>query len=249
MNKTIAARPHFHLASAGLAAIVALGVASPALAAPGIGEEVYGATVEPGEIELEARFGQLAGGDADGENNFRLEAGYGVSGHLRVATVAEFERAPGDNSQLTHAGIEAVYHVARIGGVDIAAYGEYELGFHGESDGLEAKLLVERRARLWDLRLNLIAEKPLDSTEPVELGYAASADVAVASGTRLGVTAFGEMGGFRRFLPYAEHYLGPTAKFHIHPAHLKIETGYLFALGKAREETDGQWRLNLEFEL
>jgi hypothetical protein len=229
---------------------MALAVAAdPALAAPGIGEEVYGATVEPGEIELEARFGQLAGGDAGGANNFRLEAAYGVNGHLRVATVAEFEREAGESSRLTHVGVEAVYNLARVGGIDVAVYGEYEQGFHGDSDGLEAKLLLERRTRRWDLRLNLIAEKPLDATEPVELGYAASADLAVADSARLGVTAFGELGGFRHFLPYAEHYLGPTAKFHVRPAHLRIETGYLFALSKAREDTSGQWRLNLEFEL
>jgi len=229
---------------------LALGIAAaPALAAPGIGEEVYGATVEPGEVELEARFGQLAGGDAGGENNFRLEAGYGVNGHLRVATVAEFEREAPDSSHLTHVGIEAVYNLARVGGIDVAAYGEYEQGFHGDSDGLEAKLLLERRTRLWDLRLNLIAEKPLDAAESVELGYAASADVAVADGARLGVTAFGELGGFRHFLPYAEHYVGPIATFRVRPAHLRAETGYLFAFGKAHDETCGQWRLNLEFEL
>lgn len=235
--------------SMALAGAMAVAIATPATAAPGLGDEVYSATVEPGEVELEARYGSLSGGDAAGESNFRLEAGYGLTGHVRVATVAEFEREPADRSHLTHVGFESVVNVARVGGIDIALYGEYELGFHGESDGIEAKLLLERRTRCWDLRLNLIAEKPLDSQVATELEYAASADVAVAEGARLGVSGWGELGGFSHFAPYAEHYLGPIAKFHLRHSRLRIETGYLFALAKAHEETNGQWRLNLELEI
>lgn len=228
----------------------ALAAATPALAAPGLGEEVYGATVEPKEIELEIRSGILAGGADAGENNFRLEAGYGVNGHLRVATVLEFEKEPGQSRKAEALGFEAVYNVARIGGIDVALYGEYEFGFLGP-DAVETKLLLERRTRLWDLRFNLIAEKPLDSTAPTEFGYATSADVSVTDNVRLGVTAFGELGTVHHFAPYAEHFVGPTAKFKfpLGDHRLKVETGYLFAVGKAREDTDGQFRLNLELEL
>ncbi len=104
----------------------------------------------------------------------------------------EFEKDPGATNQLTHAGIEAVYNLARIGGIDVAAYGEYELGFHGDPDGVEAKLLLERRTQNWDLRFNLVAEKPLDSTQQTAFGYAASADFAVGRDVRLGATAFGD---------------------------------------------------------
>jgi len=229
----------------------ALGFATPALAAPGLGEEVYAATVEPKEIELEARTGILAGGTDAGEDNFRLEAGYGINGHLRAAAVVEFEKEPGSVNKATHAGVELVANVAHIGGIDVAVYGEYELGFHGDSDGVEAKLLLERRTRLWDFRLNLVAEKPLDAAAPTEFGYAVSADTSVAENLRLGVTAFGELGTVHRFAPYAEHFVGPSAKFHLHGIAngVWLETGYLFAIGKAREGTKGQFRLNLELEL
>ncbi|MDE2405706.1 MAG: hypothetical protein KGM17_13645 [Sphingomonadales bacterium] len=238
-------------AAVAFAAACGIGAASPAIAAPGLGDEVYAATVEPGELELESRYGVLAGGPASGEDNFRLEAGYGVNGHLRIAVVGEFEKEAGSSRKATHAGIEAVYHLGRIGGIDIAAYGEYELGFHGDADGVEAKLLLQRRTRLWDLRFNLIAEKPLDSSEPTEFAYATSADVAMADKVRLGVAAFGDLGTGRRLFPYAEHYIGPNAKFRLPLAghNLRIETGYLFAVARARDDADGQFRLNLEIEL
>ena len=46
-------------------------------AAPGLDDEVYGATVETGKTEIETRYGRLAGGSADGEDAFVLEAAHG----------------------------------------------------------------------------------------------------------------------------------------------------------------------------
>ena len=55
MNKTIL-----------LSALAALAFAQPAAAAPGVGSKVYGATVEKGVTEIEARYGRLSGGPASG---------------------------------------------------------------------------------------------------------------------------------------------------------------------------------------
>ena len=131
----------------------------------------------------------------------------------------------------------------------MALYGEYEAVVSG-TDKLEGKLLLEYRSRLTDLRLNLVAAKPLRSGDPVELAYAASADVAVAENLRLGASAFGDLGTFRQFAPRAEHFVGPTAKFRINGlgAPLKVETGYMFALAKAKDDANGMFRLNLELE-
>jgi len=181
----------------------------------------------------------------------KLEAGYGVTDRLRLAVVGEFEREPGGPRKAEAAAIEAVYALGRVGGVDVAVYGEYEFGFNGNSDAAETKLLLERRAGIWDARLNLIAEKPLASGAPVELGYAASVDAAVLGKTRLGVQAFGGLGTFRDFAPRAEHFVGPVAKFDLTglgAEHTGIEIGYLFALGKAKDDADGQLKINLEFE-
>jgi len=235
---------------AGISIMLAFTVSSTAYAAPGMADEVYSATVEPGEWELESRFGVLAGGPDAGENALKLEVGYGITGHTRIAAVAEFEKDIGSPRKLEAVAFEVVQNVARIGPIDVALYGEYE-AVRGGADEMETKLLLEHRGRLTDVRFNLIAAKPLISGAPVELGYAASADVAVGDGVRLGASAFGGLGTFRTFAPYAEHFAGPTAKFRIDGLGkpLKLEANYLFAMGAAKADAKGMFRLNLELEL
>jgi len=222
-------------------------------AAPGLGDEVYGATVSKGEVEAEIRYGRLGGGTDHGEDATKLELGYGVSDSFRLAMVGEFEKEPGQPRKADSVAIEAIYELGNLGGkqggVDFALYGEYEIGFLGP-DKLETKLLVQHHKGPWDLRLNLIAAKPLASGAPVELGYAMSADVETLGEVRLGVQAYGELGTFSRFAPHAEHFAGPVVKFEIEGLdhELGLELGYLFALGKAKDDTDGQMRMKLEME-
>ena len=242
------------LLAALLAGVIAAHPA-PAHAAPGAGEEVYAATVEPGEWELEARYGRLAGGPDTGEDNLRLEAGYGVTGTLRLAAVGEFEReAAGPHTsphKATAFAIEAVYHLAHARGWDFAVYGEFEKGLNGHPDAIESKLLIERSTRNWDLRANLIAEQPLREGESLELGYALSLDRAVSDAVRLGVVGFGELGNQHRLFPFAQHYWGPAIKWRPggagHP--LRLEASWLVPLAEARDHAKGQLHLNLEWEL
>lgn len=236
--------------SFGAALAAGLLATGTAHAAPGLGDEVYGATVEPGEVEIETRYGVLTGGPDAGEDNFRLEVGYGITGHTRIAAVAEFEKDAGADRKLEAVSIEAIQNVARLGPIDVAVYGEYEAVRDG-TDQLEGKLLLEWRGRSADLRLNLIAGKELASGAKVELGYAASADIAVTKGVRAGLAAFGGLGTFDDFAPRDEHFVGPNLKFRTDALGkpLKIETGYLFALGAAKDDADGMFRLNLELEL
>lgn len=232
-----------------IAAALACALSTPALAAPGLGEEVYGATVEKGEAEVEARFDVLDGGPDHGEDVIKLEAGYGVTDRLKLATYVELEQEPGDRRRAEEVAVEAIYHVGRAGGIDFALYGEYAVGLHGP-DKLETKLLMQHRSGPLDVRLNLIAEKELVSGEPVEFGYAASADVETFGEIRLGVQAFGELGTTRKFLPRAEHFMGPIAKFEIEGLgpEIGLEAGYLFALGKAKDDANGQLRVAVELE-
>jgi hypothetical protein len=159
------------------------------------------------------------------------------------------ERENGASREVEALGIEAIYALGRLGGIDVALYGEYEIGLEGP-DAIETKLLLQRSVGPFDARLNLIAEKELGHAGAVELGYAASADVAAFGEVRLGAAAFGELGTTRDFLPSAEHYAGPVAKFEVEGLgpELEIEAGYLFALGRARDDADGQFRLKLELE-
>lgn len=240
---------HRNLIAGAVLASALLGSTS-AQAAPGLGGEVYGATVEPGEVEIELRSGVLTGGPDAGESVVKAELGYGITGHTRIATVVEFEKEPGSPRRLEAIAFEVVQNVGRIGPVDVALYGEYEI-VRGGSDEGEAKLLLEYRGRALDLRFNLIAGKELANSNKVELGYAASADYAVSDSTRVGVAAFGGLGTFSNFAPRAAHFVGPNFKFHTAAfgRPFKIETGYLFALGAAKDDAKGMVRLNLELEL
>jgi hypothetical protein len=232
------------------AAAAASFIATSAHAAPGLDAEVYGATVEKGRFEFESRYNELAGGPDDGEGVIKLEGAYAPSRNTRFAVIGEFEREPGETRKLEAAGFEVIHALGRAGGLDFAVYGEYEIGVNGHADKAEAKLLVERRAGPLDFRFNLIGEKELEKGEKVELEYAASADVEAFDDVRLGIHAFGELGGFDKFLPSAEHFAGPVARTEIEGLgpEIEIEAGYLFAIDKAKDDTNGQFRLALEVE-
>lgn len=236
-----------------LAAIAAASVfAQPALAAPGVGEQVYGATVEKGVTEVESRYGRLTGGPDAGEDGLVLEVAHGFTDHVYGAVLAEFEREPGGSRRLEAFGLESVVNVGRIPslGLDVGVYGEYEAVRDGP-DHVETKLLLQHKRGAFDGRLNLIAEKSLSGGNPVGFGYAASADWEVVDEVRLGAAAFGDFGPARDFRLGGEHFAGPIVKAeleHFGPGELQVETGYLFALGDARDDAKGQLRLNLEYE-
>lgn len=222
-------------------------IAAPAWAEPS--GEISSPIVEKGETEFEAIYGRLSGGPDSGEDILRLEASHSVSDRLRLAIRGEIERPPGGPRKLEALSFEAIYELGRVGGIDVGLYGEYEFVPH-DADKLEAKLLLERRSGPFDAKLNLIAAKPIASGNPLEFGYAASADVEAVGELRLGLAAFGGLGSTDKFLTRADHYVGPVVKTEIEGLgpELGIEAGYLFALGKAKDDSDGQFRLVLEME-
>ena len=234
-----------NLAWAIACALVWLSV--PALAEPS--GEISSPVVVKGETEFEAIYGRLSGGPDSGEDILRLEASHSVNDRLRLAIRSEIERAPGGNRKLEAVSFEAIYELGRVGGIDVGLYGEYENVLDG-TDKLEGKLLLERRSGPFDARLNLIAARPLASGNPLEFAYAASADVEAIGELRLGVAAFGGLGSTDDFLPRADHYVGPVVKTEIEGLgpEIEIEAGYLFALGKAKDDSDGQFRLVVEME-
>ena len=63
--------------------------------------------------------------------------------------------------------------------------------------------------------------------------------------------AFGELGNTDRLSTRGEHFSGPVAKYeveHLGKRELGIEAAYLFALGSARNQADGQLSVLLEYE-
>lgn len=235
-----------------LVASILLIVPSVAYGEPGLDDIVYGATVEPGKTEIEARYGRLTGGEATGEDAFVLEVARGFSPHFYGASLATFEREPRGSRRLETLALEGVVTVGRINRLDLdsAVYVEVEHAIHGP-DTLETKLLLERRKGRFDSRLNLIAERALTSGAPIEFGYAASADYKLIDDLSLGAEAFGDLGTSHRITTRSQHFVGPAVKVeldHAGPGELELRTGYLFAVGRSRDETKGQLRFGLEYE-
>ncbi|HSR00481.1 MAG TPA: hypothetical protein VLM36_11270 [Sphingomicrobium sp.] len=229
-------------------------IATPAMASPGVGDPVYGATVKDGTTDIEVRYGRLTGRSAEGEDGMVFEAEHAFSSRLSIAGLVETGREPGQSRQVNAFAMEGIYSLGHIQALnlDTALYVELKHGLRGENDAIELKGLFEHRAGRFDGRLNVIADKPLGSSEPIELGYAALADWAVVGDeVRFGLEAFGDMGTTEHLGGRQEHFVGPIGKFeieHIGPGDLEIEAGWLKAFGAARDITDGQARLLLEYE-
>jgi hypothetical protein len=227
--------------------------AAPAFAeAPGESDEVYGARIEPWVFELEGRYHSLEGGPEGGENMLKVEAAYGVSSKLRLAVTGEFEKPLGDIRRANEIGIEAIYSLGSIGPIDVAVYGEYAIGLRDNPDSVEGKVLLEYQRGTFDARLNLIADKALAANQPVDFGYSYQIDKEAIGTLRLGVQGFGNLGTLDNSFPAEEHFMGPSISANIlgfgHRPMLDVSAGYLFALGKTRANTDGQFRFAVEFE-
>jgi hypothetical protein len=244
----------------GGAAAIAAGVlcAGAAAAEPGLANKVYAPYVRNGLTEVEVRGGRFTGGAANGESALVVELERGISDRISLAVLAEFEDHPGEARKLDAVAVEGVVYIGQIPGlgVDVGGYLEYEQRIHNESGAAEAKLLLARRAGPFEGLLNLIAVQPLtdrDGEGAMEFGYAAQGTMRAARGLKLGVQAFGDLGTNRSFGGRQAHFVGPMANWEIRPAWLKggeleFEVAYLAAVGPARDDTDGQLRLTVEWE-
>lgn len=224
-------------------------------AEPGVGDPVYGATLNKGVTEFEARYGRLTGGPENGTDGLVLEAEHAFSNRLAAAVLLELNREFDGRRELSAVSAEAIYALGSIRplAIDVALYGEYKFGLRSEADVVEGKLLLEHRAGPFDARLNLIFEHAIKANQPIELGYAVSADWRVVGDDfRLGFAAFGDLGTSERFGGRQEHFAGPDIKTeieHVGPGELEIEAGWLRAFGAARDHTAGQARLLLSYEV
>lgn len=237
------------------AAICALCFPVSARAFPGGGGKVYSPEVEKGEFELESRTSYLTGGEEDGEAESKLEAGYGFTDNWASALLAEIEREPGEDAELTALAWENVFELPKIEGspFDFGLYGEYEQSLKGEGAKLEAKLLSQFTQGRFVQRLNLVAERAFgdDAEDEVEFGYEWLSAFEVAHDVQLGLEGFGELGDSDNFgdLNAHGHYFGPAAIFEVEPfenSEFEIQLGYLAGFGEA--ESDGQLRFLIEWE-
>lgn len=216
-----------------------------ALASPGRGDDADGATVERGAIDSSLIYDRLTGGPQDGVDLLQIGATYGATDRLRLGMQASFEREPGSARRVDTVGAEALLNVGRVGPFDIAVYGTYDIGIDSP-DTIEGRVILEHSKGPFALRINLIGTKDLGAGQSLELGYAIAADIEAAPRLRLGVQGFGEFGTFDRLLPHGGHAFGPVATYRLNEG-INLRCGYLFTIGKARDDADGQLRLGLEF--
>lgn len=168
------------------------------------------------------------------------------------AALAIFGRDPQGERKLDALAIEGITPLGSIKplGLDAALYVELERPTH-EPTNLETKLLLEKKVGRFDSRLNLIGEKSLGHSEPIELRYAASADFEVAKDVHVGAEAFGQLGTTNGVTTRGDHYGGPSVSAEFAAGHdrkLELRAGYLFALDRARNESKGQLRIGLALE-
>ncbi len=233
--------------------------AAPALADPRLDEKVYSPYVERHEAELEARVAQeTGGGPLDGARTLVLEAEYGLNDRLSLALVGAVAREPGVGERVTHVGVEGVVYLGTIPkvGVDAGLYLEYAKGFNGETDVGEAKLLLAKTAGRFQGLFNFIVERPFGAPAGEEFasyGYAASATWRTIGNVRLGAEAFGDLGDDHGFLTKPQGaYVGPQVKWEgrpsFSPVEIKVDAGWLTAVGPDRREARHQVRFGLELE-
>lgn len=221
-------------------------------ASPGLGDRVFSPTVVARELELGLRAARLAGGSHDKDAALVVEAGYGFTDRLYGAVLADFGSEHGGDFDTEAFAVEGVYEIGRLAGaVNMGVYGEYA-ALRDSDDAVAFKALFGHQTGGFDGRLNLGLHHSLGDDDHTAYGYGASTAWRVAPSFDLGLQAFGELGDNDGFGGRREHYVGPTAGFNIaslpQGAALAFETGYLFALGEAKDHADGQLRFLLTFK-
>lgn len=234
-------------------AVLTLGLPTVATAEPGLAGTVYSPRSEKGVSEFEVRSGRLVGGPADGRGATVIEYERGVSDALRVSAFAEVEHEAG-RSKVEALGLEGVFTLGQVPGlgIDLGGYLALEQSLQGDGGVVEAKALFAKRAGPFEGRLNLIAETSVSRATDFEFGYAAQATVEVVDDVELGLQAFGDLGDSHGLGGRRRGYLGPILQIEAGSralgGELEFQVGYLFPVGTARADTDGQFRLGVELE-
>ena len=234
-------------------AVLTLGLPTVAMAAPGLAETVSSPRSEKGVSEFEVRSGQLVGGSAGGRGATLIEYERGLSDSFRVSAFAEVAH-DGSRSKVEALGLEGIFALGRIPGlgIDVGGYLALEQSVQGEGGVVEAKALFAKQAGPFEGRLNLIAETPLSQAGDLEFGYAAQATVTVVDDLGIGLQAFGDLGDSHGLGGRCRGYLGPMLQVETDSkalgGELEFQVGYLFPIGMARADNDGQFRLAIELE-
>ncbi|EIZ81364.1 hypothetical protein WSK_0071 [Novosphingobium sp. Rr 2-17] len=187
-----------------------------AAASPGLAQEAQEGPeqieqIEPGSGEWQAEYYGAFGG----AGNQSAQLLVGLSGRLMLGAEAEFQ-GPRDRllfdsfgPLLLYRAIDPDQHPVGLG-LELQA----SLGRDGAFEGVDARVIVERRAADWWLQGNLILRNAReDGSDGTSLAYAASVQRSLAGETWLGVEVSGQLkrlAGATELAPQGRHYAGPS---------------------------------------
>ncbi|MDI7776533.1 hypothetical protein [Asticcacaulis sp. EMRT-3] len=241
-----------HLSKSAVAlAILGIGavLAFPALAI----DKVYSPNVVKGEVELEYAGSQGFSRDPNKNNaqSHEFEFEYTPTDHIKLELEGSYQRAPGEALKLDAREIGGIYQPFETGEkwADVSLKLMYvKAAQRGDSDAIEAKLLVEKQVGHFLNRANIGFEQPIGA-------HGGQADRVILWNTRYLLNEhfnpgfevqsdFGTASEGKSFNTQ-QHYAGPGVYGTIVPG-LKYEAVYYFGLSKPTARNAA--RVLLEYE-
>jgi hypothetical protein len=228
---------------------------SPVAAEPAA--KVYSPMVEAGETELEFRGGYVEddGHPEDGEQQYVVAVGHGLTSRWFTELVLEYEGGGGESQTLQAVEWENIFQLTERGQyfVDLGLYTAYVVEREsGKPDQVEIGPLLQYQAGAAQLNFNPLFEREVGdgSADETRLNYAAQIKWRGNRYFEPGVQAFGELGEWDNWAGGSEqkHNLGPAffGRIKTHLCTVKYEAAWL--VGLTRATPDNTFRFELEIE-
>ena len=182
--------------------------------------------LEPGAGEWQGEYYGAFGGAGDQSAGLLV----GLSGKLVLGAEVVFEGPRGGlrfqsiGPVLLYRAVDPDKHQVGVG-VELQA----SIGRDGHFEGVEARAIVERRARSWWLQGNLILRQVHeDGRHGTGLAYAASVQRSLGGETWLGIETSGQivrLAGAAALAPTGRHYAGPSLTAELPAGRTEVELG------------------------
>lgn len=253
VNRPTPNAPSVPVASAAaLLAAIALAAHAPRAGAAHV---VYSPLVEEGEIAVELRgHHDFDGDDAlDGAQQFKAEFEWAPHARWLTEVLAEFEREPGDDLEMTEIAWENVFQFTEQGRywADFGLLAEYAHSLEdGGHDALELGLLAQKDVDRHEVRMNLVFERELTGGAETEMEYAWQYRYRLGERFEPGLEMHGGLGDWDHMGAFDDHeqQLGPACfgKLRTGASAWKYEAALLFGLNE--HTPDATLRFLLEYE-
>ena len=214
-------------------------------------------TAKRGEFEVEW-YNDMNFAEADNDDTYnskhQLELEYGITDHLQLAYYEVYTWNRPKDWERDEFKIEAKLRFAEAGQwpVDIALYTEYaNPNGHRDvsSDELEHKVILSKDCGLWNVVVNFIGEKKINTHSDWEFAYTAGVSYGITPRTRLGVEikeTLGDSDEFGLHRPDHTLYLVPGVYTSLSP-HVRVLVGPAFGLTHASDDLQLRSIVEVEF--